>query len=402
MPPRSSNNGTLPATLTCRVCGEGKPPAAYSKSQIQKWYNLKRNDRANLITPENAGLSCMEHSNVERRMPCHGPCNLVKAVESFSKNQRNSTDPWCIVCTEWRLGFNGNEVPTPIPNAPLTYGEYGSAIDNGKPTSSSLLSSQDEEDDDDDYSDDEDESDIRPYDGPTAISSLIDRLEGYGGLSETSENITTDAMSTMNSVKISLWDESDAGGNDSGSENSADTVTGIQPSTMRSSVTLIDAPMIPNPGQHGSNSRSYTPATNSSATPSAFSTPAGVAPHLNRLASGPNMNYQIHNTQASRFTDSGEGTQSMPNRIVPGRLPLGRKSEGGIESSALHLVDGVPLASSANGWRPSTKTQSVKGSKNRWYKGDNRKVFTSRRKYLPDANQDQTEEPYGSDSPDEM
>lgn len=258
-------------------------------------------------------------------------------------------------------------------------------MDDNKPTCSSLLSSQDEEEDD--YSDDEDETGISPYEGPTPISGLIDRLEGYGGLAETSEvcktyddisvsandvaqNTTADAISTANTVKISLWDEdTDADENHSGSENSAATVTSRRLWTMQGSGTLIDVPMIPNSRQHSSRSRSYTPAANSSATLSAVSTPAGVAPHLNRLASRPNINYQTQTTQVGRFTDSGEGTQSIPNRILPGRVPLGQKSEEGIKRSALHLVDGVPLASSANGWKPDIKTQSGKGSKNQWYKG---------------------------------
>lgn len=343
----------------------------------------------------------MEHINGERVIRCKGPCGRTKAVEYFSKNQRNNEDPWCSDCTEWRLEFDGNELPTPIPNGPLAYGAYDSTMDDNKPTCSSLLSSQDEEEDD--YSDDEDETGISPYEGPTPISGLIDRLEGYGGLAETSENTTADAISTANTVKISLWDEdTDADENHSGSENSAATVTSRRLWTMQGSGTLIDVPMIPNSRQHSSRSRSYTPAANSSATLSAVSTPAGVAPHLNRLASRPNINYQTQTTQVGRFTDSGEGTQSIPNRILPGRVPLGQKSEEGIKRSALHLVDGVPLASSANGWKPDIKTQSGKGSKNQWYKGDNRKVFTCRKKYLPDATQDRTEEPYDSDSPDEM
>lgn len=278
-------------------------------------------------------------------------------------------------------------MPTPIPNGPLAYGAYDSTMDDDKPTCSSLLSSEDDEDDD--YSDDEDESGISPYEGSTAISGLIDRLEGYGGLAETSEvrktydnisvpandvvqNTTADAMSTTNSVKISLWDEdNDGGGDDSGSENSANTVTGIQPRTMQSSGTLTGVSMIPSSAQRSSHSQSSTPAANSSATPSAVAvyTPAGVAPHLNRLASRPNINYQTQTTQASQFIDSGEGSQNMPNRYLPGRLPLGRKSEEGIKKNALHLVDGVPMASRANGWKPTIKTQSGKGSKDQWYKG---------------------------------
>lgn len=79
--------------FTCRVCGKEKPPAAYSKSQIQKWYSQKKKDRDNSVTPQNAGLSCMEHINGERVIRCKGPCGRTKAVEYFSKNQRNNEDP---------------------------------------------------------------------------------------------------------------------------------------------------------------------------------------------------------------------------------------------------------------------------------------------------------------------
>ncbi|KAI1117524.1 Stc1 domain-containing protein [Nemania sp. NC0429] len=388
MPPRPFNNAALPAKFTCRVCGKEKPAAEYSKNQIQKWHNQKRNDRGNFITPQNAGLSCMEHQNSGRVIRCGGPCDRSKAVEYFSKNQRNNTDPWCIDCTEWRLEFAGHEVPTSIPNGPLAYGPYGAEVDDGEPTRSALSSSQDDEED---SSDDEDGTSISPYDGPTSISSLIDRLEGYGGLAEKTESTTADTMSVANSVKISLWDEeTDAGGNDSGSENSADTVTGMQPWRMQNSGTFIGVPMVPNPDRHGSTLRSHSSAADSSTTASTVSTPAGVAPHLNRLASRTNMNHQTQTPRVNQFMDSGESTQSMPNRMISGRLPPGPKSKEEAKRGALHLADRVP------------STQSGRGAKNQWFKGDNRKVFTNRKRYLPDAAQDRTEEPHDSDSPDEM
>ncbi|KAI0453188.1 hypothetical protein F5B21DRAFT_505583 [Xylaria acuta] len=216
----------LPRTFRCRVCGQNKGPAAYSKSQLQKWYNKKRNDRENKVTPESIGLSCKDHNSDEREIRCHGPCDRVKVVGQFSKNQRNNPEPWCITCTEWRLSFDGTEVPDDLPNGPLVrHGDDG-IRDNEEFVQEpfSALSDDEEDDDDDDFDDG-----ASPYDRPTIVSSAVDRLEGYGD-EAAGEDITTDAvLTTSYSMGISCWNgDTNDGRSDAGYGKSAATVIGTQ------------------------------------------------------------------------------------------------------------------------------------------------------------------------------
>ncbi|KAI0192228.1 Stc1 domain-containing protein [Xylaria flabelliformis] len=165
----------LPPTFRCRVCGKNKAPAAYSKSQLQKWYNKKRNDRGNKVTPDNVGLSCQDHNNEEREIRCHGPCDLIKVVGQFSKNQRNDPEPWCTACTEWRLGYDGTEPPNDVPNGPLVRSGDDGVSNGAELALETSAMSSDEDDDDDDF------GEVNPYSGSkTLVSSFIDRLEGYG------------------------------------------------------------------------------------------------------------------------------------------------------------------------------------------------------------------------------
>lgn len=83
----------LSIRFTCRVCGKDKAPASYSKTQLQKWFNKKRNDRYNAVTPHNVGLTCKDHASDQREIRCHGPCDRLKVVDHFSKNQRNEPEP---------------------------------------------------------------------------------------------------------------------------------------------------------------------------------------------------------------------------------------------------------------------------------------------------------------------
>ncbi len=90
---------------------------------------------------------------------------------------------WCIDCTEWRLDFNGNELPTAPPNGSLAHHEYDGINDNDDAEfwqrSPHLSGDGDDSADEDESSDDDDEN-RNPYDDPTIITDVVDRLQGYG------------------------------------------------------------------------------------------------------------------------------------------------------------------------------------------------------------------------------
>ncbi|KAI1745346.1 hypothetical protein F4680DRAFT_100241 [Xylaria scruposa] len=322
----------LPCTFRCRVCGKNKAPAAFSKNQLQKWYNKKRSDRENKVTPENIGLSCQDHNNEEREIRCHGFCDRIKVVGQFSKNQRNNPEPWCIACTELRLRDDVTEAPNDVPN-----GHDGISDDEEFELETSAMSSDEDDDDEDDF----DDEDTNPYSGgKTLVSSLIDRLEGYGDEAN-GENTTTDAVSTTNEMDISLWnDDANGGRSDFGSGKSARTVTAYKP------------------GRGASHSQGYTATASNAASVSAATMSNGVG-HLTHLAAGLGIDHQTPlvkttTTYHSNFRKAGENQ------------------------------------------RPGT------GNNKKWYKGDNRKVFPGSKRSFADRPEDGREAPHDSDSPDEM
>ncbi|KAI1132140.1 hypothetical protein F5Y10DRAFT_284057, partial [Nemania abortiva] len=386
----------------CRVCRQEKPPAAYSKTQLQKWYNQKRNDRYNEVTPETVGLSCKDHGTNERVIRCHGPCDRIKMVDYFSKRQRNDPEPWCIDCTEWRLDFDGNEVPTAAPGGSLVY-HHDSIEDDHQSESSAFPSygQHKDEDENDDENEDSDDEPGGPCEDPTLISGLVDRLQGYGGLAEASEGTTPDAMSATNSVKISLWDEgANDGRTNSVSGKSAGASTGVQRWGMQNLGTFIDGPTTSDSGRIGSRLQGYSPAASSAPIPSMAPTATGVPPHLRRLVDGTN---QARNVRASQSAGPGEGSQSSSSRFTAGRPPPERMSGKETTMNAFGLVSKSSGANQSDSQKPSMKSRgSGKGTGDKWYKGDNRKVFPGKKTYVPDANQDRREDPHDSDSPDEM
>ncbi|KAI0113755.1 hypothetical protein GGR51DRAFT_568256 [Nemania sp. FL0031] len=388
MPPKLSTSTALPPTFTCRVCGREKAPAAFSKNQIQKWYTQKRNDRYNEVTPQHAGLCCKDHSTDVREIRCHGPCDHIRSVDKFSKSQRNNPEPWCIVCTEWRLSANGNDLPPPLPNAPVQSNACGGTEDNNKSVNSPIPLSSRYEGDDRDQSDDSDDED-------PLIIGLVDRLQGYGGLADTGEGITTDTMSTTNSVKISLWDED----TNDGKSNSVGVSTGIQPWHTQNSRTRLDAPTTSNPWRNTPHSQGYASTASNAQILPMPSMATSVAPHLNRLASGANMSHPTRNAQTAWSTNMGEGSYSS-SRLSIGRPPPEHMSQSGTKRGTSATADGSPGTSRPSGPRYNVNSQeSGNGTKNKWYKGDNRKVFPADRVF---QTENRPADPHDSDSPDEM
>ncbi|GAP83832.1 hypothetical protein SAMD00023353_0502460 [Rosellinia necatrix] len=366
----SPSGGPLPRSFLCRLCRQEKASSAYSKRQIQKWYNEKRNDRCNAVTPQNVGLTCQDHGATQREIKC-SYCSRLKVVDRFSKRQRNDLNPRCIECTEFILHDNNDEQST--------YGYYGTE-DNEK-----LLADEDEDDEDS-----EDEIGSR-YSGPTPITALIDRLEGYS-FPTTGQDTTTEAVSTTNSVAISRWDGNTKGaGSSDNPGGSVRTMVGIPPQTVQSYRDPVGISGSPYSSRDVSSLRGYTPVANNN------TGLIGVAPHPNQLFPKPNMNHETHNTEAGQSFDAGNGIQKFPGQFAASQPRCKPMNEEETKERALALAN-MP----AKQTRPTGQKPRVENQRNKWYKGDNRKVFYANRKYAPDTVGDRTEAAYDSDSSDDM
>ncbi|KAI1825694.1 hypothetical protein F4861DRAFT_161701 [Xylaria intraflava] len=344
MAPRPpASQAALPATFRCRVCGQNKVPGAFSNSQIQKWRNKKKNDRRNEITPETVGLICTGHDG-ERDLRCHGPCDRSKPVQLFSKTQRNAPTPWCIECTEWRNHFEGLEIPTAGPRATVTRGLYTSKYD-----------------DSDEAEDSGGEETAGLPNDPTPVTSVVGSLHGYDaagpGTSQyasteagQNEGAMTNAVSTVGSAEISLWngENDDASRSDAGSGNSNRTIIGIQSNSMRSGQTLV------NTGDYQASAIS-NPRQGDSHTPTDY-TPSRVPRYIGRLVPlrhAPDQNPDIQaDTSATSGLPVGLGELAQPTEQVR-RMAV--------------AVGNEPTKTS--------KDASKENKNHRWYHGATRRVF---------------------------
>ncbi|KAI1291609.1 hypothetical protein F5Y03DRAFT_29242 [Xylaria venustula] len=377
-PPRYNNGGPLPRSFTCRVCGLDKPHADYSPAQIKKWYKLKREDQYNTVNPQTAGLTCKAHSSQQREIRCAGPCGLIKLVDRFSKNQRNNSDPWCIQCTEWRESNGANEIPTAPPGERLTSADFDGIKgddddDDGFcpsiPQSAVHQPSFDEDDTDNDESSDDD-SEVYGREAK-AVTQMIDRLQGYN-ITDIDEGITADTVSTTD-VGQSGWDEDELS-------------AGIGSAFGSSARTLSNMPAGAKQNRIPSYVQGYGSAGNRT------TTSAGGAPHPTVSALGLATNHQ---SQMSRFMSSGESIQKPPSRSA-GPPRSSQTSRDEIRRSAVALANEPARGSKAN-----VKNHMPK-KENKWYKGDNRKVFRGKKMDMGATVPDGREADYDSESPDEM
>ncbi|KAI0974945.1 hypothetical protein F4678DRAFT_458061 [Xylaria arbuscula] len=385
-PPRHNNGGPLPRSFTCRVCGKDKPHAEYSPAQIQKWYKLKRQDQYNTVNPHTAGLTCKVHSSQQREIRCEGPCGLIKLVDRFSKAQRNNSSPWCIMCTEWKESNGANEIPTAPPGERLTRDEYrgnnGDDDDNGFQLSVPQPSFDGYgTDDDDDESSDDDSEGVSPYGGEAeAVTKMIDRLQGYS-VADTDEGITADTASTTD-MGYSGW-----GGDD------VNVSTGSAYGNPARTLTSMPAGAMQN--RNASYLQGYASAGNRTATS------AGGARPPTGSALGPATNHQSQMSrhdrlsQTSRFMGLGESIPNPSSRFSAGHPRSSQTSQDEIKRSAVALANEPP-----SGSKPAVKGRQSK--ENKWYKGDNRKVFPGKKMDMGARVQDGREATYDSDSPDEM
>ncbi|KAI0378311.1 Stc1 domain-containing protein [Hypomontagnella monticulosa] len=110
----------VPTSFICAIDGKRLPASQFSNNQINKWHKQKKQWIDAGDNPANISLICKHHAMREtREVRCHGPCDSWKAVESFSKNQRNDPEPWCMVCTKWRVECEPGTIMPPPPNHEL-------------------------------------------------------------------------------------------------------------------------------------------------------------------------------------------------------------------------------------------------------------------------------------------
>ncbi|KAI1430659.1 hypothetical protein GGR50DRAFT_701265 [Xylaria sp. CBS 124048] len=345
---RPNRQAALPPTFRCRLCGQDQAPVAYSKNQLQKWYSKKRADRRNEVTPETIGLICLNHATGdERALRCHGPCDRLKAVEQFSKAQRNNLEPWCLDCTDWRGDFEGLEVPPPIPNGPSAQNVSDGAEATVPPTFAYDYD-EPENSDDDDMGDN--------YYDPSVATSIVDRLPGYDNPGR-DEDTMTNAATTADTVEISLWGGENAGAGESvvGSDDSGRTVTGNQPGSMRSGQTSV--------GMHGSYQFSLASNPSQAVTSGSLtSTRAGIPSHLSRLASLHHNSHRRQNNQVPRSVLTG--------RLVSDFGHSTQLSQGNVSRRAVALGDEPLKANPPNNEKPTGMGSQACGNNEAWYRGE--------------------------------
>ncbi|KAI0205488.1 hypothetical protein F4808DRAFT_455716 [Astrocystis sublimbata] len=331
----------LPQTFRCRVCGKSKAPGAFSQSQLQKWYTKKKGDPK--LHPDQAGLSCLDHLNEQRQIRCHGPCDRVKVVGQFSKNQRNIPEPWCVFCTEWRVNFKADDGPN---NGRGVAFQGPGGGGNG----------ESDDDDDDDALDD----DVMPYGKlDTPVSRAIDRLEGYDDKASRA-GTTEDAASVVNDRNISCWGDGTADGKSNfGSGSNAKAMTGTGSNAMQGRRAVAQVAMASGSGRQLASSNTTS----------------------NNRQSTSQINASSEMTRLARLTSG---------------MDLGRESSQMSSSrlSAAQLGQGSQLT--------KENQEHDRSDNKKWYKGDNRKVFLEKMEFPAEMAQDGIEAAHDSDSPDEM
>ncbi|KAI5928026.1 hypothetical protein F4810DRAFT_646511 [Camillea tinctor] len=118
---------TVTYSFKCATCKRWKPPAAFSLKQRAQWEKAKRRPNDD-VTAESIGLVCKDHLNGEIEIKCAGPCGKSNAKSHFSKAQRNKPQPWCIICTDWKIRWQGNETPDVAPDEEVPDSELAGQI----------------------------------------------------------------------------------------------------------------------------------------------------------------------------------------------------------------------------------------------------------------------------------
>ncbi|KAI0391036.1 hypothetical protein F5Y17DRAFT_32430 [Xylariaceae sp. FL0594] len=362
---RGGNFG-LPATFKCGVCGINKRSSEFSKSQIQKWLDKKRNNGNSTVTPGNIGLTCLAHTTggkdpLQRARRCHGPCDRVKVVTSFSKTQRNNPEPWCQDCTSWKTEFGGETVPTVEPNGCVMPNEIEGIYDEDGNALSAVRNVADDIYDCEsiDFSDFELKNSYEP--GYLANSVSDDEPDDLEDLED------QDELASVREEIYRLGGSNRLGGFDREVETQSEYTTAYGGS-VAGSTALHD--------------KSATRLTHTYETESS----AGASQGYRTAGLGKTDTSTIHGGGRgnARTLDSLHASASAANA---------RRGGGG---SVSDFVAHVQEYTYGNTRHSGGKKQGG------WYRGDNRKIFNGKKMPVASRVQDRTEAAHDSDSADEM
>ncbi|KAK1481374.1 hypothetical protein CCUS01_04486 [Colletotrichum cuscutae] len=102
----------------CKIGGEWKPMSGFSKKQ-QKLVQDKL-DRHARVNRANTGMVCRIHSGEPvNEIRCEGPCDEIKTLDQFSKNNRTNGVNFCKSCQHWINTQEPGYTPWAGPNTQL-------------------------------------------------------------------------------------------------------------------------------------------------------------------------------------------------------------------------------------------------------------------------------------------
>ncbi|KAF6844689.1 stc1 domain protein [Colletotrichum musicola] len=108
----------LPDRFRCGLGGEWKPFSGFSKRQ-QKLVTDKLGRRVR-IDAANTGMICRIHSGEPvKEIRCEGPCDMIRILEEFSKNNRVNGNYICKQCQHWTNTQEPGYAPWAAPEAQL-------------------------------------------------------------------------------------------------------------------------------------------------------------------------------------------------------------------------------------------------------------------------------------------
>ncbi|KAI8956021.1 hypothetical protein F4801DRAFT_527761 [Xylaria longipes] len=175
----------------------------------------------------------------------------------------------------------------------------------------------------------------------------------------------------------------------------------MQSITTQSGRTLVDATMASKPGRNASHSQGYTATTSNTASLSVAAMPTEVA-HLTRLASGLGIDHRALNTRAGQSMGLGGSSQTLSSRVSTTRPAPRQMSEEGVGGRPFAPANKLTRPTKLTGCNQAGENRKPEKGNNKWYKGDNRKVFPGKKMAFAVRAEDGTEAAHDSDSPDEM
>ncbi|TDZ23259.1 hypothetical protein C8034_v009380 [Colletotrichum sidae] len=123
----------IPERFQCKVGGEWKPWSGFSKRQQKLVQDkLSKNQR---IDPTRTGMVCRIHSGEPvKEIQCEGPCNLVRPLDDYSKNNRTNGVFICKPCQHWTNSQEPGYAPVAAPQNMRDPFEEADDFDNRLPT----------------------------------------------------------------------------------------------------------------------------------------------------------------------------------------------------------------------------------------------------------------------------